>query len=39
LIKRAHDVLESLTGAVPDSGKTLEQYREERIHERYEIAD
>lgn len=33
------EVLESLTGVLPDSGKTLEQYRDERIDERYEIND
>jgi hypothetical protein len=31
-----NDILDSLAGALPDSGKTLEQYREERIQERYE---
>jgi CRISPR/Cas system-associated endonuclease Cas3-HD len=33
------DVLESLVGILPDTGKTLEQYREERISDRYETAD
>ncbi len=30
-----HDILENITGIVPDTGKTLEEYREERIMERY----
>jgi hypothetical protein len=34
-----NDILDSLAGALPDSGKTLEQYHEERIRERYEVAD
>lgn len=34
-----NDVLGSLIGVLPDAGKTLEQYRSERINERYEIAD
>lgn len=29
------DILNSLIGAVPDDGKSLEEYREERIMERY----
>lgn len=33
------DILGEIVGAVPDTGKTLEQYREERIKERYEIVD
>jgi uncharacterized membrane protein len=33
------DILDSLVGVLPDSGKTLEQYHEERIRERYEVAD
>lgn len=33
------EVLESLIGVLPDTGKTLEQYRDERISERYEITD
>jgi hypothetical protein len=33
------DILNSIVGAVPDSGKTLEEYREERIRERYELTD
>lgn len=31
------DVLNSLIGILPDTGKTLEDYREERIAERYEV--
>jgi uncharacterized membrane protein len=34
-----NDILDSLAGALPDSGKTLEQYHEERIRDRYEVAD
>jgi len=30
------DIFENIVGAVPDTGKTLEEYREERIRERYE---
>lgn len=33
------EIFRNLVGALPDSGKTLEQYREERIKERYEITD
>jgi CRISPR/Cas system-associated endonuclease Cas3-HD len=33
------DVLESLVGILPDTGKTLQQYREERTSDRYETAD
>lgn len=28
-----------IVGAIPDTGKTLEEYREERIGERYETVD
>lgn len=34
-----NEILEKLTGILPDSGKTLEQYREERIEELYGIID
>lgn len=33
------EVLKSLIGSVPDSGKTLEEYKAERIQERYGITD
>ena len=33
------DIFESIVGAVPDTGKSLEEYREERIRERYEAVD
>lgn len=33
------DILGKIVGVVPDTGKTLEEYREERIKERYETAD
>lgn len=33
------DILNSIIGSVPDTGKTLEEYKSERIRERYEITD
>jgi len=33
------EIFGNIIGAVPDTGKTLEEYREERIRERYEAAD
>lgn len=30
------DIFENIVGVIPDSGKTLEEYREERIKKRYE---
>ena len=33
------DIFENIVGAVPNTGKTLEEYREERIRERYEAAN
>lgn len=33
------DIFENIVGTVPDMGKTLEEYREERIRERYEAAN
>ena len=30
------DIFQNLVGVLPDTGKTLEEYREERIRERYE---
>lgn len=33
------DILGKIVGAVPNTGKTLEEYREERIKERYETVD
>lgn len=33
------DVFENIVGVIPDTGKTPEEYREERITERYEIVD
>lgn len=29
------DIFKNLVGVLPDTGKTLEEYREERIRERY----
>ena len=37
-MKSLHDILEEITGIVPDTGKTLEEYREERILERYGVS-
>ncbi|MBD5495123.1 MAG: hypothetical protein HDR12_12310 [Lachnospiraceae bacterium] len=33
------DILENIVGSVPDTGKSLEEYREERIRERYEAVN
>ena len=33
------EIFENIVGAVPDTGKTLKEYREERIRERYEAAN
>ena len=33
------EVFGNIVGAVPDTGKTLEEYREERVRERYEAAN
>lgn len=30
------DILNSITGSVPDTGKTLEEYKSERIRDLYE---
>ena len=30
------DIFGNIVGAVPDTGKSLEEYKEERIRERYE---
>ncbi len=34
--KTLDDILGNIVGAIPDTGKTLEEYREERMRERYE---
>ena len=31
------DILDSLVGIIPDQGKSLEEYKEERISEKYGI--
>jgi len=31
------DIFRNIVGAVPDTGKSLEEYRSERIQERYEV--
>lgn len=33
------EIFGNIVGAVPNTGKTLEEYREERIRERYEAAN
>lgn len=33
------DIFSKIVGVIPDTGKTLEEYREERIQERYEVAN
>lgn len=33
------DIFENIVDVVPDTGKTLEEYREERIRERYETVN
>lgn len=38
-IESLDDIFANIVGAVPNTGKTLEEYREERIRERYEIAN
>lgn len=37
--KKLDDILGNIVGAIPDTGKTLEEYREERMRERYEAVD
>lgn len=32
-------IFEKIVGVIPDRGKSLEEYRNERIRERYETAD
>ncbi len=36
-VENLDDIFEKIVGVVPDTGKTLEEYREERIKERYEV--
>ncbi len=36
-VESLDDIFEKIVGVVPDTGKTLEEYREERIKERYEV--
>ena len=33
------DIFENIVGTVPDTGKSLEEYRKERIKERYETVN
>ncbi len=37
--KPLDDILENIVGVIPDTGKTLEEYREERMRERYETVN
>ncbi len=37
--KTLDDILENIIGSIPDTGKTLEEYKDERIMERYETAN
>ncbi len=32
-------IFENIVGVLPDTGKSLEEYRDERIKERYELVD
>lgn len=36
--ENVESIVKSLTGIIPDTGKTLEQYRDERL-KKYEISD
>lgn len=33
------DIFKNIVGVLPDTGKTLEKYKEERMREKYETAD
>lgn len=33
------DIFKNIVGVLPDTGKTLEEYKEERMQEKYETAD
>lgn len=37
--KSLEDILGNIVGVIPDTGKTLEEYREERMQERYEAVN
>ena len=37
--KPLDDILGKIVGVIPDTGKTLEEYREERMRERYEAVN
>ena len=37
--KPLDEILENIVGVIPDTGKTLEEYREERMRERYETVN
>lgn len=33
------DIFEKIIGVIPDTGKTLKEYQEERLHEQYDLID
>lgn len=33
------DIFKNIVGVLPDTGKTLDEYKEERMREKYETAD
>ncbi len=37
--KSLDDILGNIVGVIPNTGKTLEEYREERMRERYEAVN
>lgn len=37
--KPLDDIMGNIVGVIPDTGKTLEEYREERMRERYEAVN
>lgn len=38
-VEDVESIVKSLTGIIPDTGKTLEEYRNERLRKKYEISD
>ena len=39
IYRSRNDIVDSLIGIIPDKGKILEEYKEERISEKYGIDD
>ena len=39
VMESLNDILGNIVGSVPDTGKSLKEYREERIREKYELAN